>query len=266
VAAAAVVLTQPVSRSGPIVDALRGLGVEIACWPLIATAAEPEVDWQALFAELAGSHWAVLPSPAAVAVVMAQAAAHGIAWPSGCGIAVVGQGSLQAVARWYPQVRGLVDARLLIPEGPPWDARRLIAHPVLARLDGQRVAVLRRGDAPDRWEQPLSARGASVRNFVVYRASAIDPPATASDWLSARALEDALTVFCIASADAGRRLAGWVGGLDCASWAMSQPVLTVHPRIADALAESGWRAVHLHRPGVDGLLVGLESLGIGLTE
>jgi uroporphyrinogen-III synthase len=64
----------------------------------------------------------------------------------------------------------------------------------------------------------------------------------------------------IASADAGRRLARQVSSLPSGDWLMSQPVMTQHPKIAQALRESGWREVREHLPGASALVHALESL------
>ena len=41
---------------------------------------------------------------------------------------------------------------------------------------------------------------------------------------------------------------------------MRQPVMTQHPKIAQALRECGWREVREHPPGVSALVHALESL------
>jgi hypothetical protein len=64
----------------------------------------------------------------------------------------------------------------------------------------------------------------------------------------------------VASADAGERLAAFVGALPCATWALGQPLLVQHPRIARALAAHGWRRVVTHRAGSSGLTAAIESL------
>jgi uroporphyrinogen-III synthase len=192
--------------------------------------------------------------------VMAEAASRGCGWPAGCGVALVGPGSQEEVSRWSGRVPGLAQARWLRPEHEPYDAAALLAHPVLASLQGLRIAVLQRPDARDRWSEALRARGATVDTVAVYRARAVPPPPGAARWLERRAAARAPTAFSVASADAGRRLGRWAAALDCGAWAMSRPVLTVHRRIADALTEAGWRSVRVHRPGLEGLLVELESL------
>jgi uroporphyrinogen-III synthase len=59
---------------------------------------------------------------------------------------------------------------------------------------------------------------------------------------------------------AGHRLAKHVSALPCADWLMHQPVMTQHPKIAQALRECGWREVREHPPGVSALVHALESL------
>jgi uroporphyrinogen-III synthase len=85
------------------------------------------------------------------------------------------------------------------------------------------------------------------------------PPPEARGWLAAAAAADAPVAFSIASADAGARLAAFVRALDCAAWVLSRPVLTQHPRIAQALRAHGWTHVVRHRPGAAGLVAAIES-------
>jgi uroporphyrinogen-III synthase len=259
-----VILTQPALRAAPLAQALGSAGHRVALWPLIDAGPEPGLDWPALFADLSRSDWVVFPSPAAVAAVLAEAVRHGLDWPSGTGIALVGPGSREEVERWTPELPGLSRARFIQPASEPFDAAALAAHPALAALAGRSIVVLRRDDGRQSWPALLAARGATVREVVAYRASPCDPPASGVDWLAARRRDDSQLALSIASADAGERLAVWAAtALPDADrqWLLARPVLTIHPRIAQALAQAGWQAPRLHAPGTEALLRRVESLG-----
>jgi uroporphyrinogen-III synthase len=86
------------------------------------------------------------------------------------------------------------------------------------------------------------------------------PSPGANEWFDAQAAGGCGFAFSIASADAGRRLANHVRALPDADWLMRQPVMTQHPRIAQALRECGWREVREHPPGAEALVHALESL------
>lgn len=254
-----VVLTQPATRAERLAMRLRVPGVTVVCWPMTAVEEVAGLDWPALARMLAGCRWALLPSPGAIDVVMSALARHRLGWPSGTGIGLIGPGSREALAGWHGRIDGLADAAVVEPTAPPHDADALLARPEFARLDGVPVAVLRRADGREAWLHALRDRGADLRAVTVYAARDAMPPQGAVAWLADRAARDAPVAFSIASADAGGRLARFVGTLPCAAWALARPALTQHPRIALALAAQGWRRVIRHRPGADGLAAAIES-------
>jgi uroporphyrinogen-III synthase len=255
-----VVLTQPFLRAAELAQRLQALGYEPLAWPMSEIAEAEGIDWPALIERLAACRWVLLPSPGAISVVMAALARHGLAWPAATGIGLIGPGSREALAGWYDRVASLADAPTLAPEGPLHDADALLERPEFAALLGVGVAVLRRADGRESWLHTLRDRGAALAAIDVYRARPADPPADAAAWLAARAADDRPFAISVASADAGRRLAAFVAGLACADWVRGRPVLTQHPRIAQALREQGWRSVRKHPPGLGGLSGALESM------
>jgi uroporphyrinogen-III synthase len=120
--------------------------------------------------------------------------------------------------------------------------------------------VLRRADGREAWLHTLADRGAEVIARSVYRMIELAPSPGANEWFDAQAAGGCGFAFSIASADAGRRLANHVRALPDADWLMRQPVMTQHPRIAQALRECGWREVREHPPGTEALVHALESL------
>jgi len=254
-----VVLTQPAQRAGVLAESLRARGFDLVCWPMTAIGEVPGVDWPALSATLAGCRWVLLPSPGAIDVVMGALSQRGLGWPAAVGVGVIGPGSREALERWRGHLAGLRAVQVLEPRRAPHDADALLAEPELASLTGVDVAVLRRADGREAWLQTLRDRGARLHAVSVYTACDAVPPPDAEHWIAARAARDAPLAFSVASADAGARLGRFVDGLACAGWARGRPVLTQHPRIAEALVRQGWRRVERHPPGTDGLAAAIES-------
>jgi uroporphyrinogen-III synthase len=184
----------------------------------------------------------------------------GLEWPAGAGIGLIGPGSREALDGWIPRVRGLQRAPTVAPDGPEHDADALLERPEFAALQDVGIAVLRRSDGREAWLRTLEVRGAALAAVDVYRARPADPPEAAAQWLAGRAAAAQPFAVSVASADAGQRLAAYVDQLGCAHWVRGQPVLTQHPRIAQALRAQGWRAVRKHPPGLAGLIGALESL------
>ena len=255
-----VVLTQPALRAVILAESLRDRGFELACWPMTAIAEVAGLDWPALSVTLAGCRWVLLPSPGAIEVVMSALEQRGLAWPRAAGVGVIGPGSREALERWRARLAGLDAVPVLEPRRAPYDADALLAEPEFASLSGVDVAVLRRADGREAWLQTLRARGARLHAVSVYTAHEAMPPSDADDWIEARAARDAPLLFSVASADAGARLGRFVDELACAGWARGRPVLTQHPRIAEALVRQGWRRVERHSPGADGLTAAIESV------
>jgi uroporphyrinogen-III synthase len=256
---ATVVLTQPASRAGALSVVLASHGIPAACWPMTEIDEAPGLDAAALARTLAGCRWALFASPAAIDVTMGALARAGQGWPAGTGVGLIGPGSRDALEGWDARLDGLERAERIEPLAPPYDADALLARTELARLDGVGVAVLRRADGREAWLHALHERGATLHAMAVYAARDALPPPEARGWLAAAAAADAPVAFSIASADAGARLAAFVRALDCAAWVLSRPVLTQHPRIAQALRAHGWTHVVRHRPGAAGLVAAIES-------
>jgi uroporphyrinogen III methyltransferase/synthase len=254
------VLTQPRPRIDALALRIAAAGVDTCLWPMNALVEVDGLDWTGLARMLAGCRWALLPSPGAIGVAMGAFSRLGLSWPEGCGIGLIGPGSVEALAGWRSRVSGLDAAAVVAPDGPPYDADALLARDVFRDLAGSRVMVMRRSDGREAWLRTLAARGATVLPVSVYRARPLDPPADAAAWLAGRAAADTPFAVSVASAEAGRRLAAVVAPLACADWVRAQPVLTQHPGIGAALTKQGWPRVLVHAPGTAGLLGALESL------
>ena len=255
-----VVLTQPDIRSDSLKDALSAVGWAPVEMPMSAIAEGTDLDWPEIFLAAEKSRWVLFPSPAAIAVVMAALQRHGLRWPSGPGIGLIGPGSREMLDAWQSRIAGLSTAVRIAPNVAPFDSERLLACPELNQIAGDKVMVLRRADGREAWLHTLTERGAELIARSVYRMIELAPSTDANEWFRAQAAGGCRFAFSIASADAGRRLADHVLALPDADWLMSQPVMTQHPKIAQALRECGWREVREHPPGVSALVHALESL------
>ncbi|GMV01525.1 MAG: uroporphyrinogen-III synthase [Burkholderiaceae bacterium] len=250
---ARVVLTQPWPRVRGIEQRLRDLGHEPLALPLsriVERVDEPGVAGVA--ARLAGFDWVIMVSPAAVAAAARLTGGH---WPAHTGAAVVGPGSLQAIADC---ALGVAPDRLRHPEGPVFDADALIDTPPLNAPRGLRVLVLRGDGGSERWIARLRAAGASVETCEIYRREPIAPPPA-----TLRALRELLDrtpapVFVFTQRDAVERIAALLGRAGLKARAHRAPALAIHARIVTALRDDGWREVHAIDPGDRALAAALE--------
>jgi len=250
---ARVVLTQPWPRVRGIEQRLRELGHEPLALPMsriVELADDPGVAGVA--ARLADFHWVIMVSPAAVA-----AAAHltGGRWPEGTGVAVVGPGSLQAIAESGLKVAA---DRVLRPYGPHFDADALIDTPPLRAPRGLRVLVLRGHGGSEGWIARLRAAGAAVETCEIYRREPLEPDAAA--WAALRALlgGQPAPVFVFTQRDAVERVEALFERAGLTARAHEVPALAIHARIAAALQAHGWRDVRTIEPGDRALAAALE--------
>jgi uroporphyrinogen-III synthase len=257
--AVTVVLTQPAPRVAALADRLRAAGLAPLALPMTEIVPTGAFDAAALAATFAACRWVLWPSPGAIDAVLGAFAARGLGWPAGTGVGVVGPGSREALAGWHDAVPGLAAVRTIEPTAPPFDAEALLAHPELAAPAGVPIAVPRRADGREAWLDALRARGATVHALDVYASRPRETPPAEADALRAALDARGPLAFSVASAEAGVRLAAVAARIGRDAAARARPVLTQHPRIAQALAAQGWRDVRTHAPGTEALAAAIES-------
>ncbi|MCZ7562068.1 MAG: uroporphyrinogen-III synthase [Burkholderiaceae bacterium] len=252
---ARVVLTQPWPRVCGIEQQLRELGHEPLALPMsriVELVDDPGVAGVA--ARLSGFDWVIMVSPAAVS---AAARLTGGRWPEGTGVAVVGPGSLQAIAE---SGLGIDPGRVLRPDGPRFDADALIDTPPLRTPRGLRVLVLRGHDGSEGWIARLRAAGATVETCEIYRREPLEPDAAALAALRTLLGARPAPVFVFTQRDAVERVDALLERAGLAARAHEAPALAIHARIAAALQARGWREVRAIEPGNPALVAALEWL------
>ncbi len=250
---ARVVLTQPWPRVRGIEQRLRELGHEPLALPMsriVELVDDPGVAGVA--ARLVEFDWVIMVSPAAVAAAARLTSGR---WPEGTGVAVVGPGSLQAIAECG---LGVVPDRVLQPGGPNFDADALIGTPPLRAPRGLRVLVLRGRDGSERWIARLREAGASVQTCEIYRREPLEPKAAGLANLRALLEDGPSPVFVFTQRDAVERFEALLARAGLAERAHAAPALAIHARIVAALQACGWREVRAIEPGDRALAAALE--------
>lgn len=250
---ARVVLTQPWPRVRGVEQRLRALGHEPLAVPLsriVELADDPRVVGVA--ARLAQFDWVVLVSPAAVAAAARMAAGR---WPAATGIAVVGPGSLQAIA---DSAMAVDPARVLRPAGPTFDADALVDTPPLRAPKGLRILVLRGEGGSEGWIERLRTAGARVETCEVYRREPLEPSDAMLAALRALLERGPAPVFVFTQREAVDRLETMLERASLAGRAHASPALAIHARIAAALRARGWIDVRAIEPGDRALAAALE--------
>lgn len=254
------ILTMPSLRAHAWLSALNEQRIPTLHWPLTDIRPVPGLEINRLHERIAASHWVLLPSPSAVIVLMQALEAADLHWPPHCGIGLVGPGSQRTLSEWFARVPGLIQARVLQPLQPPFDARGLISHPVFTQAPGLRVLVLHRPDGQTRWLKDLVAAGVRLEVHALYGQEDLSLSESALDWLAQRARHNEPIALSIASRGAGRLMHQAVARRGLFEWLSAQPVLTHHPAIAVALNAQGFQRILMHAPGVSALVESLRAV------
>lgn len=253
-------LTLPRLRADAWLTALRGQGFEVLHWPATEIFPLPDLDVFDLHARISASDLVLLPSPSAVILLMRAFCAAGLAWPGGCAMGLVGPGSQKALTDWFSKVPGLNEARVVSPLTEPFDARGLIAHPIVAQSPGQKILVLHRPDGQTQWLKDLVAAGARLQVRALYGQRNLALDDSAHEWLRYRRDANRPVAVSIASRVAGRWIKQAAIDAGLFDWFCSQPTLTHHPAIASALRAMGFARVLMHAPGVQAVADTLRAL------
>lgn len=250
---ARVVLTQPWPRVRGVEDSLRRRGHDTLALPLSRIVERGDArEVREALARLAGFDWVVFVSPAAVAAAAAVPSVH---WPAGIGVAVVGPGSLQAIVDSGLPIE---PRRVLLPDGPRFDADALVATAPLRAPGGLRILVLRGEGGSEGWIARLRAGGATVETCELYRREPVDPPQEALAALRAMLANRPPPLFVFTQVDSVARLERVLGSAALATQAHAAPALAIHARIAAALRRSGWADVRAIAPGERALVAAIE--------
>ncbi|MFT4101289.1 MAG: uroporphyrinogen-III synthase [Burkholderiaceae bacterium] len=261
------VITQSTARIAALRARLAERGHDSLLLPFSTITDSPSApDPLALRAAIAAHDRVVPVSPTAVERMLAACVDAGSGrcdWPPRARLAVVGPGSLRALAADLPPS---VLAEVIHPASAPFDADRLIDEPALRDCAGLRVLVLRGETGSDGWIDTLRRRGAIVTVLSLYRNAPLEPGADGlgalREWL-ARAPADGAPAVCwlFNQTAIAVRCCAWLRVTGQSALADRHRALAIHPRIVQALSGQGWRQVSLIEPGEASLLAAIESSG-----
>jgi uroporphyrinogen-III synthase len=259
----AVVITRPRQQAEPLARAVAALGRTPVLLPLLEISPLPEQgqgELRRVLADLASYALVAFVSPNAIDAAFA----HIGRWPDGVDIAVVGEGSRAALAKY-----GVLDGsvRIHCPHDPAHsDSEHLLQALDLAQLAGRRVLVVRGEGGRELMPDALRGAGALVDTVAAYRrAVPVLNPALAEQLAG---LLDRPNDWIITSSEALRGLAGLVeqmshGAADAAGdpgrRLRQQRLIVPHARIHETACALGFRHLILTGSGDERLLAALQS-------
>ncbi len=257
-AAAAVVVTRPAAQAREMMARLAALGREAVLFPLLDI--HPLHDTAPLRAALAGlpdCALAAFVSPNAIDAVFAQLAGLSRPWPAKVPIAVMGEGSRQALA-----AHGVNDANAVIhsPRGARTDSETLLETLDLSALRGRKVMILRGESGRELLADRLREAGAEVIPVAAYRRSA--PLFDEAQQARLQALLERKNDWIVTSSEALRHLEQMAKQLpinDAVAKMQQQRLFVPHARIAETASAMGFPDVHMSASGDEALLGALQS-------
>jgi uroporphyrinogen-III synthase len=250
-----VVITRPLAQADGMARRVTAMGRTAIIFPLLEI--HPLADSAPLHAALAQ-----LEDYALVAFVSPNAIGAAFAgrpdWPRQVPLAVMGEGSRQALAQL-----GLTDANAHIIR--PGDARRTDSQTLLAQLDlpalkGRQVLILRGESGRELLADALRAAGVDVVQVAAYRRSA--PKLDAARRALLLSLLEAEHDWIITSSEALRYLLDMVRALAGADGVMKmqqQSIIVPHLRIHETAQNLGFVDLTLTASGDEHILAALQS-------
>jgi uroporphyrinogen-III synthase len=214
-----VLVTRPLPQGQALADSIRNAGGEAIVFPAIAIEAceaTPPDDYD----------WVVFASVHAVAL-----GARAIRKTESVRIAAIGKATASAL--------NAADLPADIVPNAPYTSEALLAHPAFHPAPGDRVVIVRGEGGRDALREALTARGATVTTFDVYRR--VKPAVTAEEIaaLEQRWANEGIDAVTATSVDTYSNLLALLtpAGRELL---FRTPLLVPTPRIVDAARASGW--------------------------
>ena len=236
----AVLVTRPAHQAASLAHAIEAAGGEAILFPALAIEAVPAAQLEAALAGLREADAVIFISPNAARFGMAAIGAL----PAGTRVFAVGPGTANALT-----LAGQPDC--IVPAGQ--DSEALLALPELARVDGQRITIVRGIGGRPLLADTLRARGAAVHYLECYRR--VRPQADAAPLL-ARWQAGGVDAVTVASAETLANLMAMLGHAGAALLAAT-PLFAPHEKIAASARALGLAHAQSTPGGDAGLVDGM---------
>ena len=254
-----VIITRPLAQAQQLAARVALLGRQVEILPLLEILPLPELSaLQAVLARLPEYALVAFVSPNAIDACFASLPPQLLPWPPQVAIAVMGEGSRQALAAHGVDAH---NARIFSPLDPErTDSSTLLAALDLAALQQGRVLILRGESGRELLADVLRGAGIVVEQVAAYRRQApkfdaaiqtrlLDLLAMKADWL-------------ITSSEALRILMTGLQEMkqgDAVARMQQQHLIVPHARIAETAQLFGFHHISLTGSGDEALLAALQS-------
>ena len=239
---APVVITRPLAQAAGLAERIARIGREAVIFPLLEILPlADDAPLRAALADLRRYAMVAFVSPNAIDAVFSIL--H--AWPASVELAVIGEGSRTALAKY-----GVTPDNAVIhsPRGERADSQALIESMDIDAMHGKEVLIVRGETGRELLAEALRAAGAQVRQITAYRRAA--PALDASRRAQLRHLLEIRSEWIVTSSEALRNLIDMVkqaAGESGVVKLQHQRMIVPHHRIEEMAQSLGF--VHVTRTG-----------------
>ena len=249
------VVTRPVQQAGEFVQRAQAMGFDVEQFPLLEIQSLPDqAPLTDVVKRLNEFDMVAFISPNAIDAFFA----HIDRWPQQLAIAVMGEGSKQALRR-----HGLMDQNAIIispSNALKTDSETLLEELDFTKLKGRKVLIVRGDSGRELLADRLREKGVQIEIIAAYKRAA--PLFDAIKQRQLSVLSEQSAYWVITSSEALRNLLLWCntvsGDLGVAKM-QHQHLIIPHIRIAETAKNLGFQSITLTASGDEHLLVALQS-------
>ena len=254
-----IIITRPISQAQKLVERLRDVQRQVVLFPCMEI--EALSDYQALDEVIARLHEFALVafvSPNAIGATMRRLQHLQCTWPKNLAVAVMGQGSKEALLGFGFDE----DAHTIIQPSNQerTDSETLLEVLDLESLRGRKVLIIRGETGRELLADALRENGVDVQQIAAYRRCA--PPFSLEKQREFLQLLELNGDWVVTSSEILQTILNWAastGGSTCVAKMQQQHLLVPHRRIAENARSLGFQSLTLTSSGDEHMFVALQS-------
>ena len=254
-----IIITRPITQTNRLADRLREAQRQVVLFPCMEI--EALSDYQALDEVIARLHEFALVafvSPNAIAATMRRLQHLQCTWPKKLAMAVMGQGSKEALlSLGFDEMT----YKILQPSNQErTDSETLLEVLNLDSLRGQKVLIIRGETGRELLADALRTNGVEVQQIAAYRRCV--PTFSAEKQCEFVQLVELGADWVVTSSEILQTILNWAastGGAACVAKMQQQHLLVPHRRIAENARLLGFQSLTLASSGDEHMFVALQS-------
>ena len=254
-----IIITRPITQTSRLTDRLREAQRQVVLFPCMEIEALSDYRaFDAVLARLQEFALVAFVSPNAIAATMRRLQHLHWTWPKNLAMAVMGQGSKEALLGLgfdedvYKIIQPLNQERT--------DSETLLEVLDLESLRGQKVLIIRGETGRELLADALRENGVDVQQIAAYRRCA--PPFSAEKQREFLQLLELEGDWVVTSSEILQTILNWAastGGSACVAKMQQQHLLVPHRRIAENARSLGFQSLTLTSSGDEHMFVALQS-------